>query len=198
MLSRLITSKTRVKVLTLFLTHPDERFYFKNLIDRLHVPPTILHSELRRFEEIGLLESQREANIKFYRVNKNFPLYPELKSIVFKTVGLADYLKEALSKIGHIESAFIYGSVAKNVEDVRSDIDLTVIGDVDMDELHDAVDKAEEAISREISFTVFDPKEWQERIKKKESFVMDVLRNPKIFLIGDENALRKLAETKSN
>lgn len=198
MLSTLITSKTRVKVLALFLTHPDERFYFKNLVDRLGVPPTILHSELKKFKEIGLLESTREANIKFYWVNKNFPLYPELKSIVFKTVGLADHLREAFSRIGHIESAFIYGSVAKNLEDMRSDVDLMIIGDVDMDELHNAVTKAEEAINREVNFSVFGPKEWQERIKKKESFVKDVLRNQKIFLIGDESALRRLTKTKSN
>lgn len=193
MLSELITSKTRVKILTLFLTHPDERFYFKNLIERLDVPPTGLQSELKKFERIGLLESKREGNIKFYWVNKQFPLYPELKSIIFKTVGLADHLKEAIEKIGHIDVAFIYGSVAKNLEDAKSDIDLMVIGDPDMDALTDAVLKAEKDLVREVNFTVFDPEEWQQRIAKKDSFVMDVLKNKKIFLIGGEDELRRIA-----
>src|SRR3990172_13265712 len=116
MLSTLITSKTRVKVLTLFLTHPEERFYYKNLIDRLGVSSTVLRSELKRFEAAGLLKSTREANIRFYWLNKDFMLYPELKSIVFKTIGLADPIKEALEKIGNVKAAFIYGSVAKNLE----------------------------------------------------------------------------------
>ena len=193
MLSTLITSKTRVKVLTLFLTHPDERFYYKNLIDRLGVSSTVLRGELKRFEAAGLLKSTREANIRFYWLNKDFMLYPELKSIVFKTIGLADPIKEALEKIGNVKAAFIYGSVAKNLEDVRSDIDLMVIGDVDTDELHKAVNKAEKMLTREINYTVFDSKDWKERIKKKSSFAMDVLKSPKIFLIGGEDDLRRLA-----
>ena len=193
MLSTLITSKTRVKVLTLFLTHPDERFYYKNLIDRLGVSSTVLRGELKRFEAAGLLKSTREANIRFYRLNKDFMLYPELKSIIFKTVGLADFLRDSLQKIGNIEAAFVYGSVAKNVEDVKSDIDLMVIGDTDMDKLHDALSRAEETLGREINPTVFDPAEWRKRISKKESFVKDVLKNPKIFLIGDEDVLRRLS-----
>lgn len=193
MLSALITSKTRVKILTVFLTHPDERFYYKNLISRLKVPPSGLQSELKRFEEIGLLKSQREANVRFYSINKSFPLYPELKGIIFKTTGLADYLRESLEKIGNIETAFIYGSVARSLEDVKSDIDLMVIGDVDMDNLHAAVSSAEESLGREINFTTFDASEWQKRIAKKQSFVMDVIKNPKIFLIGNEDDFRKIA-----
>ncbi|MDI6716700.1 MAG: nucleotidyltransferase domain-containing protein [Actinomycetota bacterium] len=193
MLSELITSKTRVKILTLFLTHPDERFYFKNLINRLDVPPTGLQSELKKFERIGLLLSKREGNIKFYWVNKNFPIYEELKSIILKTVGLADALREKLSEVGHIDFAFIYGSVAKNLEDARSDIDLMVIGDPDLDVLNDVVSAAEKVLRRDVNYTVFTPKEWKERVAKKDSFVMDVLNNKKIFLIGGEDELRRIA-----
>lgn len=193
MLSELITSKTRVKILTLFLTHPDERFYFKNLIDRLDVPPTGLQSELKKFERIGLLESKREGNIKFYWVNKNFPIYEELKSIILKTVGLADALQEKLSEIGDVDSAFIFGSVAKNLEDVKSDIDLMIIGDPDLDALNEVVSAAEKVLQREVNYTVFTPKEWKERVAKKNSFVMDVLNNKKIFLIGGEDELRRIA-----
>ncbi|MBS3909197.1 MAG: nucleotidyltransferase domain-containing protein [Actinobacteria bacterium] len=195
MLSTLITSKTRVKLLTLFLTHPDARFYFKNLIERLGVPPSALQTELKKFELIGLLKSEREGNIKFYWVDKSFPLYPELKGIIFKTVGLADRLKEALDKIGHIDVAFIYGSVAKNLEDAKSDIDLMVIGDPDMDALSDVVTAAEHELIREVNYTVFDPKEWKERVAKNNSFVMDVLKNNKIFLIGGEDELRRIAQS---
>ena len=83
--------------------------------------------------------------------------------------------------------------MAKNLEDAKSDIDVMIIGDPDMDILTDAVLKAEKMLLREINFTVFDPSEWKQRIAKNDSFVMDVLNNNKIFILGDEDELRRLA-----
>jgi predicted nucleotidyltransferase len=190
MLSTLITSKSRVEILTWFVAHPGERFHYLRLAKLLKASRPSIQKELKRLEGTGFLLSQKEANIRFYWVNQDHPLYPELKSIVFKTVGLADFLRESLEKIGPVEVALIYGSVAKNVEDVRSDIDLLVIGEVDMDALVEAVSKAEEAISREINVTSYVRKDWRERLKKKQAFPMDILKNPKIMLIGGEDALR--------
>lgn len=191
MLSTLITSKSRVKILTWFVSHPGGRFHYRQLIKTLDLSAPSVRKELKRLEDAGLLMSVREANVRFYSVNQEHFLYPEIKSIVFKTVGVADFLRQALQEIGDIEAAFIYGSVAKNVEDAKSDIDVMVIGDVDVDKLHETVAKAEESLGREVNPTVFDRKEWRKRIASKQSFVTDVLRNPKIFLIGNEDALRK-------
>lgn len=193
MLSKLITSQAKIKLLTLFLTNPDERFYYTELHKRLGIHHGLLQRELKLFVDMGFLFTTKEANIRYYWVNKNFPIYEELKSIIFKTVGLADHLREVIDKIGHIEVAFIYGSVAKNLEDTRSDIDLMVVGDPDLDVLTDAVSAAEISLRHEINYTVFTPKEWKERIAKKNSFVMDVLNNKKIFLIGGEDELRRIA-----
>jgi predicted nucleotidyltransferase len=191
MLSTLITSKVRLRLVVLFLTHPEERFYQKQLIRDLGMSSAQLQSELRKLEETGFLTSSREANTRYFQVNKRSPIYPELKSIVFKTVGLADYLKTALAEIGDVEIALIYGSVAKNVENVASDVDLLVIGDVDTDALHDAIYSAEEAIGREINPTVYDRKDWDGRVKIGQAFATDILAGPKIFLIGDEDELRR-------
>lgn len=186
MLATLVTAKSRRRLLTLFLTHPEQRFYHAQIVRDMKIPVSAAQTELKKLSDIGFLKIEREANIKFYKVNKDFPLYNELKSIIYKTIGLADALKENLSKIGHIDVAFIYGSVAKNTEDVRSDIDLMIIGDPDMDEVHNTISKAEDELSREINFTVFNSADWQKRIAKKQSFVMDVLSKPKIFLINGE------------
>ena len=191
MLSTLIRSKSRVRLLTLFLTHPDERFHYTQLFGLLPIPHSALQKELKALVEAGLLETSKEATIRYYWVNQSYPLYPELKSIVFKTAGLADFLRSSLSEIGEIEVALIYGSVAKNVEQMGSDVDLLVIGDVDMDALHEAIDSAEHAISREINPTVYGRKDWDGRVKIGQAFVTDILANPKIFLIGDEDELRR-------
>jgi len=193
MLSTLITSKVRVTLLTLFLTHPEERFYQKQLITQLGLSSSLVQKELARLEKVGFLTSSREANTRYFQVNKAFPIYSELKSIVFKTAGLADFLKNSLDDIGEVEVALIYGSVAKNVEDMRSDVDLLVIGDVDMDELHEAVESAEASIGREVNPTVYTRKEWDKRVKIEQAFVTDILSGPKIFLIGDQDELRRTA-----
>ncbi len=193
MLSTLITSKVRLRLVVLFLTHPEERFYQKQLIRDLHMSSAQLQQELRRLEDAGFLISSRESNTRYFSVNKASPIYPELKSIAFKTVGLADFLRDSLAEIGPVEIALIYGSVAKNVERMRSDVDLLVIGDIDTDALHEAIDAAEAAIGREINPTVYTRSEWDGRVKIGQAFVTDILAGPKIFLIGDEDELRRTA-----
>lgn len=192
MLSYLITSKTRRDVLTLFVTHPDERFYHVGLARQLGLPASAVHAELKKLEALSFLKSQKEANIVFYWVNKDFLLYPEIKGLIFKTVGLAEEIRNNLKAIGNVSVAFIFGSVAKNREDARSDIDLMVIGNPDIDALTEAVSKAEDVLSREINYSVFSPEDWCKRVEKKDSFAIDVLNNNKIFIIGDADELRRL------
>jgi predicted nucleotidyltransferase len=176
----------------LFITHPDERFYQTQLMRDLGMSSSLVQKELGKLEGIGLVTSSRESNTRYFQVNKTFPIYAELKGIIFKTVGLADFLRDSLDDIGPVEVALIYGSVAKNVEDMRSDVDLLVIGDIDLDALNEAVDGAEQAIGREINPTVYTREEWAGRVKIKQAFVTDILSGPKIFLIGDEDELRRL------
>lgn len=193
MLSTLITSKTRRRLIILFLTHPEQKYYQTQLIRDFEFPSSLVQSELKKLTEAGILTSEKEANIRYFQVNKSFPIYNELKSIIYKTVALADPLKDALEKIGDIQIAFIYGSVAKNTENMGSDIDLMVIGHPSMDELSEAVTKAERGLSREINFTVFEPKDWKKNLKEKKGFATTVYKDKKIFLMGTEDELRKIS-----
>ena len=113
MLSTLITSKTRVDLITWFVIHPGERFHYNQLLRIFDVSPTSIQKELKKLEAVGVLQSQKEAHIRFYSVNKDFVLYPEIKSMILKTVGVGEELRKSLSEIGDIKSAFIHGSVAK-------------------------------------------------------------------------------------
>lgn len=84
MLSTLITSKARVEIITWFFTHPSERFYYRQLIDILNASKQSVQNELARLEGTGMLSSQKEGNIRFYWVNKDFILYQEIKSMILK------------------------------------------------------------------------------------------------------------------
>jgi predicted nucleotidyltransferase len=191
MLSTLITSKSRVEILTWFFTHPGERFHYLQLDKLLKASRPSLQKELKRLDDAGILLSKKEANIRFYWVNQDHPLYPALKEMIFKTTGLADALKESLGPlVTRINAAFIYGSVAKNLEEARSDIDLMVVGDVDLDDLHRAIASAEQLIDREVNITVFDEADFKKQLGQKRAFVSDVMSGPKILLLGGEDDLR--------
>jgi len=192
MLSTLITSKSRVELITWFFTHPGERFYYRQLIGILNASKQSIQNELARLETAGLISSQKEGNIRFYRVNKDFILYPEIKNIIFKTVGVGDELRKSLVKIDDVKSAFIYGSVAKNLEDARSDIDVMIIGNVSEDAVLKAILKVEEHLGREVNYSMFSPGEWKKHLKVKKAFASNVAKDQKIFLIGNEDELRKL------
>ena len=193
MLKGLFSSNTRVKLITHFMTHPKERFYLRQLERLLGESLTPLRRELDKLEKNGLLFSKAEGNIKYYSVNEAFPIYSELKNIVFKTQGVAEFLRKNLKKIGTVKFAFIYGSTAESTERINSDIDLMVIGDVDIKELNSAVSKAENVLLREITYRVFTEKEIIKRIKEKDDFIMEVLRGPKIMLAGKQDELLEIA-----
>jgi predicted nucleotidyltransferase len=190
MLEQLFSSRVRVKLLTTFLTNPDARFYTRQLERLLDGSPYAIQRELRRLEAIGLLEAQPEANIKYYAVNKDFPIYPELKNIILKTTGVGDVLHEGLAKLGTVEQAFIYGSVAAGDEDGLSDIDLMIIGKVDLIRLSSVISQLEDSIGREINYIVYERGEMERKLQEGDVFLNNVDSGPKIMLIGREDELR--------
>ncbi len=192
MLEKLFTSRVRVRLLTLFLTHPAEAFYIRQITRLTSETYNNVRRELQNLAQLGLILSERRANATYYRANVEHFLFPELKRIILKTEALGDRLREALSALGDIRLAFIYGSTARGTEVVSSDIDLMVIGEVDLDALDRAIDSIEEELGRTVNYTLFGGQEWQERVKQGHSFLTDVLTHDKIFLIGDEDDLSAL------
>jgi predicted nucleotidyltransferase len=190
-LGELFTSVTRARLLTLFLTHPTEEYYLRELARRSGQSLRAVQHELPRLERLELVLVRRRGRQKYYRANEQHPLFPELKRIVYKTAGLGDALKDAIAGIEGIDAAFIYGSVAKGGERSASDIDLMVVGDLDSEELHRAIRKAEKTLGREVSLVTMGPDEWRSRLASRDAFVEDLLKTDKIFLTGDERALRR-------
>jgi hypothetical protein len=134
-LHALISSKTRVKLLTHFFTHPDERFYGRQLQRLLKAQPRSVHLELNRLANAGLLTEQEEGLVKYYAANRASPVYPEVRRLILKTTGLGDMLRKNLRSLGMIEQAFVFGSAASGSEIAGSDIDLMVVGEPDLGQL---------------------------------------------------------------
>jgi len=189
MLERLFTSKVRVRLLTLFLTHPAEAFYIRQITRLTGEAYNNVRQELQNLAQLGLILSERRVNATYYQANVEHFLFPELKRIILKTEAVGDRLREALLTLGDIRVAFIYGSTARGTEVASSDIDLMVIGEVNLDALDRAIDRLEEGVGRTVNYTLFSTVEWQERVSQGQSFITDVLTHEKVFLIGDEDDL---------
>lgn len=198
MLERLMTSRVRVKILTLLLVHPNETYYIRQISRLIAETYNNVRSELINLADLGIVLSEPKANATFYRANEKHFLYGELKRMILKTVAFGDAIAEALSELGDINVAFIYGSVAKNKETQSSDVDLLVIGNVEVDELDSVVSDIEEELCRDVNYTVFSKREWAEKVEQGQTFVNDVLSNPKVFLIGNEYALSAIGASRAD
>ena len=188
-IARLFKSKTRKAIFGLYFSNPEAEYYLRELERTLSIPVSMIRKELLQLEREGVFVSHKKGNLVYYHINKSYPIFAELKSIVFKTIGIQGLLKEAVGKIKGIEAAFIYGSFAKNNENAASDIDLLIIGNPNEDKLVREINGIEKTIKREINYTLYAMKEFKKKKRVKDSFVLDLLENPKIFLVGDENDL---------
>ncbi len=195
MLNELFSSQARVAILNLFLANPENRFYMREIASLTRQPVRAVQRELPKLEAIGLLEHTVDGNRKYYQVNKDCPIFPELKSIFLKTVGLGDALRGYLDQAeGAIQVAFIYGSYAKGEESTTSDIDLFVIGSITAKELSRLLAPVQSELRRQINPVVMGRQEFQEKVAAKNHFVISLLREPKIFLTGNEDELDRLVE----
>ncbi|MBI2166993.1 MAG: nucleotidyltransferase domain-containing protein [Candidatus Omnitrophica bacterium] len=184
MLPYVISSKLRRKLLTHYFTHPDEKYYVREIAALLSLDPGNLSKELRRLTEEGLFQEEPKGRIRFYRLNPRYPLYLELKQIIFKTEGIEGSLRQCVEKFPAIRLAFIYGSYAKGEERASSDIDLVVVGELDRRRFTSQIRALEERLGREINFTLYPDREFRTKLRAKGSFLADVTRGKKIILKG--------------
>src|SRR5262249_10875639 len=128
---------------------------------------------------------------KHYQANASSPVFEELRSLVLKTVGLADVLRGALEPVSRsIRAAFVYGSVAKGQDTAASDVDLMMIADsLTYADLFAALEEASARLGRKVAPTIYSTKELSRRRKQDSAFVTRVLAQPKLWLIGDERDL---------
>jgi predicted nucleotidyltransferase len=186
---KIFGSRIRAKILGWLFTHPDESFFVRQIALILKEDPTNVSREMAKLEELGILRSKRNGNLKHFQANQECPFFQELKGLILKTTGVAGRIRASLEKLAGVEYAFIYGSYAKGEEKADSDVDLLIIGDVDMDRLDSNLGKLEKTLGREINYVLYSMEEFKSKKKAKDGFLMDVLRGKKIMLVGAENGL---------
>lgn len=173
------------EILKLFFKDVEKEYYFREISKILNKEPSYYQKYLDRLVEDKILLDNRRGNMRFFRLNKEHPLYEEIKSIVSKTVGLENELKEIVDKLCDVECAFIFGSIARGKENSNSDVDLMLIGNVDQDILTPLLSLAEGEIAREINYHIYSREEIIKKIKEHDSFISNIFLSPIIKLKGD-------------
>ena len=187
--------KTRQALLALLYTRPDETHLQEELIRRAAVGRGTVQRELEFLARAGVARRTVRGRQVYFEANPDSPIYNELRGIIVKTAGVADTLRIALAPLARrIRTAFIYGSVARGRERRSSDVDVLVIGDVSFSETADVLTRTQDAIGREVNPSVYPPAEFRAKLAARNHFLGSVLKGEKIFLIGDERELGRLAE----
>ena len=194
-LSTTLFGKTRRVVLSLLYTHPDESFYLRQIARVAGAGMGSIQRELKTLAEAGIIQASVKGNLVYYQANPRCPVYAELKGLIVKTAGVGDILKATLATLAdRIQAAFVYGSFASGKERKGSDVDICVIGMVTFAEIVSALSPAQQTLGREINPTVFPSEEVRTRLKSHDHFLTSIIKRPKIFLVGDEHELVKLAQ----
>ena len=176
MLSGLITSKTRIKLLIRFFFNPESRSYLRELATEFDVSSNSVREELNQLTKTKLLESEKAGRQVFYKANQNHPLFPELKSMVSKVMGIDSLIENLVNRLGNLELAYLLADYAEGKD--SGIIDLLLVGDIDQYHLNDLSRKVERYINRKIRSLVLSPDEFTEMKGK--------LQNRPMLLIWDD------------
>lgn len=187
--------KTRQAVLALLYGRTDSSFYTKQILDAVKIGRGTVQRELKNLTDTGIITREVQGRQVYYRANEKCPIFNELKSVVRKTFGVADVIRQSLETVADkIRIAFIFGSVARSADDRKSDMDVMVVGAISFGDIVTLLSPAEEKLGREVTPVVYPVAEFKQKVKEDHYFVKTVLEGEKIFLIGDEGELRRLAE----
>lgn len=196
-LAAALFGKGKRAILALLFAHPDRRFYLREIARAAAITPSVLQRDLASLSEAGILERTLEGRQVYYRANEACPIFPELRGLVTKTFGVADVLRAMLEPhAAHIELAFIYGSIASGTQTDKSDIDLMIVGDVEIAAIAQDLLDAEARLGRPINPTVYAQKEFSDKVLSGHHFLTTVLSRPIIYIIGGMHELEQLTERK--
>ncbi|MFA5108239.1 MAG: nucleotidyltransferase domain-containing protein [Candidatus Micrarchaeia archaeon] len=194
MLNLILRSKAEVKVLSVILFQ--DGLHLREIARQANISPFEARREILILQKAGLLNLTKRGNQTLATINKNCPYLSEIKSLYLKTDGIFAMLKNNLIKILQIRYAIIYGSMARGEENEKSDLDLLIIGTPDEKELAKSISKLQWKTTREINYNLWSEDELAEKVGS--SFLSQIVKEKKVFLIGEESKFSRLAKKTSN
>ena len=191
-----LLSRVQTRVLHLLIGNPDRSFHASEIIRLADSGSGAVQRELKKLAAAGIIVVTSSGNRRLYQANRQSPIFQELYGIILKTVGLVEPLNRALNPFrSRIELAFVYGSVARGTDTAKSDVDLMILGQgLSYSDVFAALQKAERSLLRSVSPTLMTVDEWKQKVESGNSFVANVLEQPKIFIAGTDDELQGIGQ----
>ena len=173
LLSGLIASKTRIKLLMRLFFNPKTRSYLRELAKEFNVSTNAVREELNQLKKTNLIKSEKNGRQVYYMANTNHALFPELKSMVSKVMGIDQVIDSIVNRLGNLKRAYLVGDYAVGKD--SGIIDIILVGDIDHYHLNDLGRKTERYIERKIRTLVLSSDEftdYRNRIKQQPNVLI--------------------------
>lgn len=184
----------RRRVLGLLFRECGRDFYQREIVEAVDCGSGAVQRELKQLADAGLIVRTDRGRMVFYQANRDSPVFEELRGLVMKTGGLAHVVREALEPCeDQIDVAFIFGPVADGTDDALSRVDLMVVGDDTPWDISRLLGAVEPALGREIAVNIWSAGEFGDRIAAEDHLARAAMRGPRVFVVGDEDELERIA-----
>jgi predicted nucleotidyltransferase len=192
MIDTFLVSKVRVKIIKLFMLHTASSYHVRSIVREIDEEINAVRRILQELEEVKMLTSEKNGNRLYYTLNKDFIFFDELLSMINKEFGIGGKIIKHKAKIGNIKMAILSNSYIQDRKKSETDIDLLIVGSqIDNVYLDKIIKDSELKLKREINYTYLSPLEFESIKRSREDFLMDIINNKKLMLIGDELGLYK-------
>ncbi|WP_303674132.1 nucleotidyltransferase domain-containing protein [Vampirovibrio chlorellavorus] len=191
----LFPSPVLVDVLCLFLTHPDSRYYQREIAETTGHSLLQVQHALGRIEKTDLIAQEKSGNRVYYQAKQAHPAFQDLQQAFLKTDAMATALKVALEPLDQkVKLAFIFGSLAKGNATAESDIDLFLLGDVSLKSLSQAMADSTDNLKREFNPVIMTVADYRQRLQDQNRFAIELMETPKIWLKGTQDEFTAMVE----
>lgn len=185
----------RRRVLGLLFREWERDFYQREIVEAVGCGSGAVQRELKQLTAAGIITRSERGKLVFYQANHDSPVFDDLHGLIMKTSGMAEVLREILESFSDsIEVAFIFGAVAEGADHRDRSVDLMVIGEIGLQRLGVPLFAAEVELNRKIEATIWSADDLREKLADEEHFASAAMQGPKVFVSGDEDALRRVTD----
>jgi predicted nucleotidyltransferase len=184
-------SATEGRLLALLTSAPGQEFHTRELVRRIGGTPRPVHLALEKLARQGLVDSRRVGPLRLWHIDPAHPLYRSLRELYARTVGVAARIASAMEDQRAVALAFIFGSYARGTDDVRSDIDVFVLGDAKWAPLEDEARRLSEELGREVNFVTWKEADLARAVEQASPFLETLRRSEKIWIRGDDDEFER-------
>lgn len=184
-----IISRVRNKVLSLLLEDPQQMLYVRELTRASGEEINAVRRELEHLDKKGIIVKEKRGNRVYYQANPTYDYYEDLLSMVAKSIGIGQAIRDNRKELGKVKFAMLSGKYVRNKPRDKGDIDLLVVGTVQLDKLNLLIKKEETRRQTEINYTVMTQEEFIFRKNRRDPFLLNILSRSRIMIIGDEEGL---------